>query len=164
MAAQVGAEYCLVAMADKDPDLRREISQYLRDQLAAATSIITSMSDKGEATEEFYDVLRIAIETMGLVTAPGKLDDFLVHQFVTDDPWDWQSDDAKHMLSRYVIRALSSSVSDKALDYLEAMLNDPFIVHDYFTGIRSPNPWDDAFVPFGSRAVDRLLGFRESMR
>ncbi len=162
-AAQIGAKYCLVAMADKDPGVRREILQYLRDELAAATSVIASMSHKGEATEVFYDVLRIAIETMGLVASPGKLDDFLVHQFVTDDLWDWQSDEAKYKLSSYVTNALSSSASDQALDYLETMLNDPFIIKEYITGIRHPNPWNDAFVPFGVRAVDRLLGSRELM-
>jgi hypothetical protein len=162
-AAQIGAERCLVAMADKDPDLRREISQYLRDQLVTATSVIASVSDKAEVTDEFYDVLRLAIETMGLVTAPGKLDDFLLNQFVADDLWSWQSDQAKDKLSSYVIRALGSSASDDALGYLEAMLDDPYMDNLYFTGSRSPNPWDDAFVPFGLRAVDRLLGRRESM-
>ena len=162
-AAQLGAEYCLVAIAGQNPDLQREISQDLHTQLVAATSTIASMAQKGEATDEFYDVLRIAIETMGLVAAPGKLDAFLVHQFVTNDLWDWQSDEAKHKLSAYVIRALSSSASDDALGYLETMLHDPFIINDYFIGVRSPNPWNDAFVPFGVRAVDRLLGFRESM-
>lgn len=162
-SAQLGAEDCLVAIAGQHADLQREITQYLRTQLVAATSSIASMAGKGEPTGEIYDVLRIAIETMGLVAAPGKLDDFLVHQFVTSHLWGWQGDEAKYKLSGYVIRALSSSASDDALGYLEKMLHDPFIIKDYFTGIRSPNPWDAAFVPFGVRAVERLLGFRASM-
>ena len=159
-AAQVGAEYCLVALANQDLTLRRVIYSELRNALVAATTTIAEKSGTGEATYEFYDMLRITIDTMAQVAAPGELDDFLVYQFVTTELWDWQSEHAKHKLGYYVIKALSASGSDEALDYLKQILVDPEVVSDYRS--QGYYPIERAFVPFGARAVDHLLEFRKS--
>jgi hypothetical protein len=158
-SAQLGAEYCLVALANQDRALRNEITDKLRNELVRATTIIAEHADEGEPAEKFLDVLRIAIETISAAATPKNLDDFLIYQFVTTTLWGSQGYTAKDKLAYYVIRALSSSASDEALNYLETMLQDPDIIDLYFDTRRAPNPWTSAFVPFAGRAVDRLLEF-----
>ena len=159
-AAQVGAGDCLAALANQDHTLRREIYRELRGALVTATNTIAEQSGTGEATYEFYDLLRIAIDTIAQVAAPGELDDFLVYQFMTNYLWGWQSEHAKYKLGYYVIKALSTSGSDEALDYLKQILIDPEFIREYRS--QGYHPVERAFVPFGPRAADHLLKLQES--
>jgi hypothetical protein len=154
-SAQLGAEYALVALARRDRSLGREIVEGLQTELARAANRIASQA--GEPVEDFIDVLRIVIETVGLAAESGTMDAFLLHQFVTSELWGPMGKYAKEKLSSYVTEALARSGSNKALDYLESMLGDPEIVSLYFVESRSPNPWEEAFVPFGARGMDRVL-------
>jgi len=159
-SAQLGAEYALVALARGDGARRRTILEELQMELGRATSLIASADEALVPSDEFIDVLRIAIETVGLAASAGEVDDFLIHQFATTQLWRSQSGYVKSKLSSHVTECLSRSGSDAALRRLAEMAHDPEIVQIYFKESRSPNPWQGAFARFGVRAVDELLGMR----
>ncbi len=162
-AGQIGASYGLVALARRDRTLRRSVVEDLELQLAHATNVVAAESARGQVTAALLDILRIAIDTLGLAAQTGEVNDFLVYQFATSKLWDWQSDTAKDKLGSYVVDCLSRSGSDKALNYLVDMTHDSEIVDLYFRISRSPNPWNTAFAAFGTRAVDPLLSLRSTV-
>ena len=153
-SAQLGAEYCLVALAKENRSCRARILDRLREELMNNTSLIVSYRDSHTFNDDFYDRLRLTIETLGLI-GPDGFDNcaFLVYQYGTSHLWRNQADEAKYKLWSYIVECLSRIGSQEALRYLLDLANDkeltPENVH--------PNPWRDCFVPFGNLAVDELL-------
>lgn len=162
-SAQLGAEYVLTAIAGRDPALRRVIAEDLATELSEATSRIASERDHGAAAAELFDVLRLAIETFGLVGEPGEDNSFLVHQFATTALWGWQAKEAKNRLGRYVTSCLARMGTEGAMRHLSELIEDGEFAELWFGASRNENPWSNAYVDFGAGAVDQLLGMRSSV-
>lgn len=154
---QLGAESCLVGMAKADSSFHAIIVRRLRSFLKDAISCIVSMRDTHSFSDEFYDILRLTIETLGLIAGENSNDAFLINEFSKSKLWDFHALTAKDKLGSYIVECLSLIKSKKALEYLLDLSRDTEIKKLFFEQDRAPNPWMKCFVPFGSLAVDGLL-------
>jgi len=158
-AAQIGAGRCLVAMAERESTLRPLIRSRLNECLSAAIRAITVSKHEGIFTDDFYDMLRMTIETAASVEQPPtSLDPWLIQQFCLESLWGSdQSQQAKDKLGSCVVDCLSRIGSQKALERLLELSEDREIIELFFALDRAPNPWDECFTRFGNMAVDPLI-------
>jgi len=158
-SAQLGAQRCLVAIADEEAALRTLIQRRLRDVLKQTVKDITVTKRSGSFTDDFYDILRLAIETAGLIERkPPALSPWLIGQFASTSLWgDDDSRHAKDKLGSYIVECLSRIGSKEALNTLFELSEDGDIAELFFAANRAPNPWEDCFTRFGNAALDGLL-------
>jgi hypothetical protein len=157
-AAQIGAQKCLIAMAEADVHMRTEIRNELSRFLEWMAGSISVDREVLEFTDDLYDALRMAIETVGLIERPSQADPFLILQFATTALWgEENSEHAKDKLVSYVVPCLASIGTRKALHYLLQLMEDEEVAGLFFARARHPNPWDECFLRFGNEAVDPLI-------
>lgn len=155
-SAQLGAQSCLVALAAADVKLYSIIFKKLETYLNEAIIVISS-NKNSYIEDNLFDVLRLTIETVGLIGENKPVDAFFIHEFSTTNLWDSNSYLAKDKLSSYVVECLSRIKSLQALKYLLMMSNDEEIEELYIGASRHPNPWKNCFASFGAGAVDDLI-------
>ena len=156
-SAKLGAEYCLIGLAQSSPSARRLVLRHLQEMLTRAISFIVEHRDEDGFTDDFYDSLRLAIETIGLIadqTAPA--DSFLLHEFASPSLWGEEAREAKYKLISYIVTALGRVASQDAVESLFALADDEDIYRIYFVQHTSPNPFLDCFVPRGRSVVEQL--------
>lgn len=156
-SAQLGAEYCLEALARDNLDCRTRILARLKTELVADVTFIASARDTHEFKDPYFDRLRYMIELAGLIGDPNFVDPFLIRQFASSNLWGDHRITAKDKLLSYVVTCLSRLQSVKSLEYLLDLSHDKDVSALYFEHERRPNPWFTCFVPFGNLAVDKLM-------
>jgi hypothetical protein len=157
-SAQLGAEYCITAMGQQNARLKARTIEELNSWLRNETSFISQQRRSHEFSEDYYDALRLSIETAGLLAPDAALNPFLIREFLSDELWGEHASYAKEKLASYVISFLSRCATEKSLRYLITVLSDPSPgIARYTTGNVIPNPTEDCFVPFGHQAVEPLL-------
>ena len=113
------------------------INEWLREQ----STYIVNHRGAGSFTDEYYDLIRLTIETASELAPDGATDPFLVTEFAKDELWGADSEEAKYKLISYIVIFLSKCGGDKSLRYLLTIITDQSrSVQRYIKGTCSPEP------------------------